>query len=81
MRQELETIYLGGLDANEMTDVGNLAKNVFQAQQVAVEHTSGTLDDSRRASNTLNAFNNTLRVLLDGRSQVLLGGAADSIAH
>ena len=70
-RLELETIYVGGLTAAELTEVGNLAKNVFQVQQVAVDQTSGTLT-IRAAPNTLNAFNNTLRVLLDGRSQVLL---------
>ena len=47
MRQEFETIYLGGLIANEMTDVGNLAKNVFQVQQVAVQPTCGNTHDSR----------------------------------
>ena len=36
-RQELETVYLSGLNANEMTEVSNLAKQVFDVQQVATE--------------------------------------------
>lgn len=80
MRQELETIYLGGLTSAEMTEVGNLAKNVFQAQQVAVDPTAGTLT-IRAATSTLNAFNGTLRQLLDGRSQVLLEVRLLQLAH
>jgi general secretion pathway protein D len=71
LRQELETVYLGGLDSKEMTDIGNMAKNVFQAQQVAVEPTSGTLT-IRAPSSSLKAFNSTLNELLEGRSQVVL---------
>jgi general secretion pathway protein D len=71
LRQELETVYLGGLDSKEMTDMGNMAKNVFQAQQVAVEPTSGTLT-IRAPSGSLKAFNSTLNDLLEGRSQVVL---------
>ncbi len=71
LRQEMETVYLGGLDPKEMTDVGNMAKNVFQAQQVAVEPTSGTLT-IRAPSSSLKAFNSTLNELLEGRSQVVL---------
>ena len=71
MRQEFETVYLGGLTTTEMTDIGNLAKNVFQAQQAVVEQGAGTLT-VRATTDKLNAFNATLRQLLDGRSQVLL---------
>ena len=80
MRQELETIYLGGLTSAEMTEIGNLAKNVFQAQQVAVDPSAGTLT-VRAATSTLNAFNGTLRRLLDGRSQVLLEVRLIQLAH
>jgi general secretion pathway protein D len=70
-RQELETVYLSGLIPAEMDDVGNLAKNVFQMQQATVDHSAGTIT-VRAPEDSLNAFNATLRVLLDGRNQVLL---------
>jgi general secretion pathway protein D len=80
MRQEFETVYLGGLTTTEMTDIGNLAKNVFQAQQVVVEQSKGTLT-IRATTDKLNAFNETLRQLLDGRSQVLLDVKLIQLAH
>jgi general secretion pathway protein D len=71
MRQELETISLSGLTQTEMTDVSNLAKNVFDVREAAVDLTAGTLT-LRAPSKTLNAFNATMRELLQGKSQVLL---------
>jgi general secretion pathway protein D len=79
-RQELETVYLSGLTSTELTDVGNLAKNVFNAQQAVVEPTAGTIT-IRAPQRTLNAFNATMRELLDGRSQVLLEVRLIQIAH
>ncbi|WP_348261624.1 hypothetical protein P8935_17700 [Telmatobacter sp. DSM 110680] len=80
MRQEFETIYLGGMTTTEMTDIGNMAKQVFQAQQVVVEQSAGTLT-IRATTDKLNAFNETLRQLLDGRSQVLLDIKLIQLAH
>ncbi len=80
MRQEYETIYLGGLTTTEMTDIGNLAKNVFLAQQAVVEQGAGTLT-IRATTDKLNAFNETLRPLLDGRSQVLLDVRLIQVMH
>jgi type II secretory pathway component GspD/PulD (secretin) len=80
LRQELETVYLSGLTATELTDVANLAKNVFNAPQVVVEPSSGTIT-IRATARTLNAFNATMRELLDGRSQVLLEVRMIQIAH
>ena len=80
MREELETVYLGGLTTAEMTEVGNLAKNVFQVQQVVVQQSSGTLT-IRAPTDKLNAFNATLRELLDGQSQVLLDVRLIQLAH
>lgn len=80
MRQEFETVYLGGMTQAEMTDIGNMAKNVFQAQQVAVQQSSGTLT-IRATTDKLNAFNATLKQLLDGRSQVLLEVRLIQVAH
>ena len=80
MRQEFETVYLGGMTTTEMTDIGNMAKQVFQAQQVVVEQSTGTLT-IRATTDRLNAFNETLRQLLDGRSQVLLDIKLIQLAH
>ena len=71
MREELETVYLGGMSKEDMTEIGNMAKNVFGMQQVVVEEGPGTVT-VRSTPARLNAFNGTLRELLDGRSQVLL---------
>lgn len=79
-RQEMETVYLQGLNAKEMTDVGNLAKNVFQAQQAVVEPSLGKLT-IRAPSSILDAFNATLRELQDGRNQVLLDVRLIQLAH
>jgi Flp pilus assembly secretin CpaC len=80
LRQQLETIYLPGLSSTELTEVGNLAKNVFEAPQSVAEPTAGTLT-IRASESTLNAFNSTMRELLDGRSQVMLDVRMIQIAH
>jgi general secretion pathway protein D len=80
LRQEMETVYLPGLTQTEMTDVGNLAKNVFGAQQATVEQGSGTLT-IRAPVSTLNAFNATVHELLNGRDQVLLDVRLIQLAH
>jgi general secretion pathway protein D len=80
MRQEFETVYLGGMTQAEMTDIGNMAKTVFQAQQVAVQLGSGTLT-IRATSDKLNAFNETLKQLLNGKSQVLLEMKLLQVVH
>jgi general secretion pathway protein D len=79
MREEYETVYLGGLSTAEMTEIGALAKNVFQLQQVVVQ-SAGTLT-IRATTDKLDAFNATLRELLDGRSQVLLNIRLIQLAH
>ena len=80
LRQEMETVYLPGLSTSDMTEVGNLAKNVFDAPHATIEQSSGTLT-IRAPTKTLNAFNVTLRDLLDGRSQVLLDVRLIELAH
>ena len=79
-RMELETIYLPGLAATEMNEVGTLAKNVFELTQSAVDPTAGTIT-LRAPASTLNAFNATIRDLIDGNSQVLLEVELIQIAH
>ncbi len=80
MREEFETIYLGGLSTTEMTEIVTLAKNVFQLQQAVVQQSSGTMT-VRATTDKLNAFDATLRELLDGRSQVLLNVRLIQLAH
>src|SRR5208282_1134134 len=80
MRQELETVYLSGLTDQEMTDVINLAKNVFQMSKAVKDSTAGTITLLGTAT-TLNAFNATLRELLEGRSQVLIDVRLIQLAH
>jgi type II secretory pathway component GspD/PulD (secretin) len=80
LRQEYETVYLPGLASAELTEVGNLAKNVFEAQEAVVEPSAGTLT-IRAPASTLNAFNATMRELLDGRNQVMLDVRMIQIAH
>jgi len=79
-RLDLETVYLPGLTSTELTEMGTLAKNVFDVQQSAVDQSSGTLT-IRASEKTLNAFNSTVRELLDGRSQVLLQVQMFDLAH
>ncbi len=79
-RQGFETVYLSGLGAPELNEVATLAKNVFDAQQVVAEPSSGTIT-IRAPQTTLNAFNATMSELLDGRSQVLLEVRLIQLAH
>ncbi|HVN92592.1 MAG TPA: hypothetical protein VMT38_02800 [Terracidiphilus sp.] len=78
--QETETVYLAGLNTDEMTEVTTLAKEVFQAQQAQLSQSQGTLT-VRAPGPTLDAFNATLRSLLDGRSEVLLDVRMIQVAH
>jgi general secretion pathway protein D len=75
-----ETVYLAGLNATEMTDIGNLAKNVFEVSQSAVNPTAGTLT-LRAPASQLSAFNATFDSLMDGRNQVLLDVKLIQLAH
>jgi Flp pilus assembly secretin CpaC len=80
LRRELETVYLSGLTDTELKDVVTLAKNVFNVQEAVAESTSGTIT-LRAPEKTLNAFNATMRELLDGRSQVVLEVRMIQLAH
>lgn len=70
-REQMETLYLPGLDDTALTDVGNLAKNVFNIQQVASDKTNSSIT-LRAAAATLDNFNTSMRHLLEGRDQVVL---------
>ncbi len=78
--QETETVYMAGLSADDMNEVESLAKNVFEAQQAQLSPSQHTLT-LRAPASTLDAFNATMRSLLDGRSQVLLNVQLIQVAH
>jgi Flp pilus assembly secretin CpaC len=67
----LETVYLPGLNTQELTDISNLARNVLEITQVAAAPGQNTLS-VRGPETQLALFNRTLHGLMDGRSQVLL---------
>ena len=80
LREEFETVYLPGLSPTELTDVGKMAKDLFDAQQAVTEPAAGTIT-LRAPERTLKAFNATMRDLLDGRNQVMLDVRLIQIAH
>jgi general secretion pathway protein D len=75
-----ETVYLRGMTPNEMTDVTNMARNVFELPQASVNQSAGTLT-VRAPESKLTAFNSTVESLMDGRSQVLLDVRLIQLAH
>jgi len=79
-RNAVDTVYLSGLATNDMTEMGNIARNVFELRQINVDASAGTLT-LRGPVDTLNAFNATYRDLLEGRSQVLLDVRLIQLAH
>ena len=79
-RLEMETVYLSGLKPDEVTEVSTLAKQVFGVQQVTAHPEARTLT-IRAARETMDAFNATLRELIDGHSQVLLDVRLIQVAH
>jgi Flp pilus assembly secretin CpaC len=79
-RLDLETVYLSGLTQTELSDVANLAKNVFDISQEATDSTAGTIS-LRAPEQTLTAFNETMRILLDGKNQVLLEVRMIQLGH
>jgi Flp pilus assembly secretin CpaC len=66
-----ETVYLPGLTSAEMTDVVNLAKNVFEAQQASIDESAHTMV-VRAPEARIRPLNLVLTELLAGRSEVLL---------
>ena len=79
-RQAMETIYLAGLDDKQLTDVNNLAKNVFEVQQASVQPTRGTMT-IRAPARTLEAFNRTVDGLEKGQNQLDLDVKVIQLAH
>jgi tetratricopeptide (TPR) repeat protein len=80
MHNAVETFYLSGMDSTEMTDMGNIARNVFNVRHSAVNATAGTLT-LEAPELDLNAFNATYRNLMESRPQVVLEVHLIQLAH
>lgn len=78
-RLAYETVYLPGLDQREVTDLGQIAQNVFQAQKATISPDHHTLS-IRAPQPELTALNGTLRELLDGHSVIQLDVSLYNIA-
>jgi Flp pilus assembly secretin CpaC len=70
-RQSVETVYLPGMSADQITEITTLAKNVFAVRMAtaAVDQSALTV---RGSTADLNALNATLTSLLEGRSELQL---------
>lgn len=79
-RQVLETIYLPGLKDEDMTSMSTLAKQVFNMRQADINHATGALV-VRGPGDAVEAFNATVRSLIDGRNQVVLDVKLIQLAH
>jgi general secretion pathway protein D len=66
-----ETLYLPGISNDTMTELANLARNVFELKQVNASATEGRML-IRGDESTVKALNATYADMLDGGSDVLL---------
>ena len=66
-----ETVYVPGSTTEQMGELGNIVKNVFDVKQAIVQNSSGNLI-VRAPAETLNAVNLTLADLIDGGGQVVM---------
>ena len=70
-REAVETVYLPGMAASQLTEIANTAKNVFGLRMASASGGQSALT-VRGRSEDLNALNATLTTLLDGRSELEL---------
>ncbi|ADV83281.1 type II and III secretion system protein [Terriglobus saanensis SP1PR4] len=70
-RQMEEMVSLPGLTTEQLNDIGNIVRNIFDVKQATVQPHAGTLV-LRASAEKLNAINRTLEDLIDGGSEVLL---------
>jgi general secretion pathway protein D len=70
-RQLQETIYIPGMTNEQMDELGNVVKNVFDVKQVNIDKSAGTLV-IRAPEETLTYVNLTLADLIDGGSEVMI---------
>ena len=79
-RQEVETLYLPGLNEKQLTDVGNLARNVFNVRGASVHPTKNSVT-VRAPSKTMTAFNETVGKLESGQNQLDLDVKVIQLSH
>jgi general secretion pathway protein D len=70
-RRAMRTFYFPGLNSQELTDMGSIARSVFGAEQSLIEPSRGTLT-VRAPEPELDALDQTYTELLSGRSVVQL---------
>jgi general secretion pathway protein D len=70
-REAVETMYLPGMPAQDLTDMVTMTKNVFQVPNVTAAPGNGTLT-IRAPAGDLTAVNATVMGLLEGRSELQL---------
>ncbi|MCU1226565.1 MAG: type and secretion system protein [Edaphobacter sp.] len=70
-RQLEETIYVPGMTPEEMGELGNIIRNVFDVKQATVQNSGGTIA-IRAPEETVNAINLTLADMIDGGAQIML---------
>jgi general secretion pathway protein D len=66
-----ESIYIPGLTNEQMEELLNVVKNVFDVKQISIDKSSGTLV-IRAPQETLTYVNLTLADLIDGGSEVMI---------
>jgi general secretion pathway protein D len=66
-----ETVYVPGSTTEQMGELGNIVRNVFDVKQAIVQNSSGNLI-VRAPAETLNAVNLTLADLIDGGGQIVM---------
>lgn len=71
VRQLEETIYVPGSTTEELNELTNIVKNVFDVKQAVIAAGSGTMI-VRAPETTLSALNETLDDLIDGASEVVI---------
>jgi general secretion pathway protein D len=70
-RQLQETIYIPGMTTEQLSDFGNIVRNIFDVKQATVQNNLGNII-IRAPEQTINAINLTFADLLDGGGEVLL---------
>ena len=75
-----ETVYLPGLDAAEIADLGLVIRNVFHAKLTQVSQSTNTIT-VRASESELAALNGTLREMLNGHNVVQLDVRLYNIAR
>ena len=79
-RQVEETLFVPGQTVEQMNDLGNVIRNLFDVKQLTLQQTQSSLA-LRAPADTVKAINITLADLLDGGSEVIVEMKLYSIGH